>query len=48
MSVVKEALHQLNLCAPDVRPPSSRLAVADRELVTDVLQAWAKSVISRR
>lgn len=45
--VVKEALHQLDLCAPDVRPPCTRLPAADRELVTDILRAWGE-VLSPR
>lgn len=39
-STVKEALHQLGLCRPDVRPPSSRLPRADRGAVTDILRSW--------
>ncbi|HKT01583.1 MAG TPA: dihydrodipicolinate synthase family protein [Rugosimonospora sp.] len=37
VSVVKEALHQLGLCRPDVRPPISRLEAADRDQVAKIL-----------
>jgi 4-hydroxy-tetrahydrodipicolinate synthase len=40
VSVVKEALAQLGVCAADVRPPSSRLDDAGRAAVADVLTGW--------
>jgi 4-hydroxy-tetrahydrodipicolinate synthase len=40
VSVVKEALAQLGVCAADVRPPSSRLDDAGRAVVADVLTGW--------
>jgi 4-hydroxy-tetrahydrodipicolinate synthase len=40
VSVVKEALAQLGVCAADVRPPSSRLDEAGRAAVADILRGW--------
>ncbi|MFI2228645.1 dihydrodipicolinate synthase family protein [Nocardia testacea] len=40
VSVIKEALHQLGVCRPDVRAPSSRLAGDDRIRVEKILQSW--------
>jgi 4-hydroxy-tetrahydrodipicolinate synthase len=43
VSVVKEALHQLGLCRPDVRPPISRLAPADRDQVAKIVSELSTS-----
>ena len=40
VSVVKEALAQLGVCSPDVRPPSSGLDDTGRAAVADVLRGW--------
>jgi 4-hydroxy-tetrahydrodipicolinate synthase len=40
VSVVKEALCQLGVCARDVRPPSSPLPAETRAKVTDILELW--------
>jgi 4-hydroxy-tetrahydrodipicolinate synthase len=40
VSVVKEALAQLGLCRPDVRPPSRLLPAAVRAQVTAILADW--------
>lgn len=40
VSTVKEALHQLGLCSPEIRLPSTRLPEADRQLVTEILRDW--------
>jgi 4-hydroxy-tetrahydrodipicolinate synthase len=40
VSVVKEALAQLDLCRRDIRPPSHVLDEADRARVGEVLTAW--------
>ena len=40
VSVVKEALCQLGVCARDVRPPSSLLPAAGRATVTEILEQW--------
>lgn len=40
VSAVKEALWQLSLCRPDVRPPLSRLAEADQTHVAEILKSW--------
>ncbi|MFE0025844.1 dihydrodipicolinate synthase family protein [Amycolatopsis sp. NPDC059021] len=40
VSVVKEALAQLGLCRPDVRPPSRALADEERSRVGELLSAW--------
>lgn len=40
VSTVKEALHQLGLCRPDVRLPSTRLEETDREAVGGILRSW--------
>ncbi len=46
VSVVKEALHQLGLCRPDVRPPISRLAPEDRDQVAKIVSELGASVRS--
>jgi 4-hydroxy-tetrahydrodipicolinate synthase len=40
VSVVKEALAQLGLCRPDVRPPSHRLSDDGRAQVATILARW--------
>jgi 4-hydroxy-tetrahydrodipicolinate synthase len=40
VSVVKEALAQLGLCRPDVRPPSRPLPAAIKEEISGILTAW--------
>ncbi|MGH7920162.1 MAG: dihydrodipicolinate synthase family protein [Candidatus Dormibacteraceae bacterium] len=40
VAVVKEALSQLGLCRPDVRPPACRLDEEDRARVTRILGSW--------
>jgi 4-hydroxy-tetrahydrodipicolinate synthase len=40
VSVVKEALAQLGLCRPDVRPPSHRLSDEARTQVAGILARW--------
>ena len=40
VSVVKEALAQLGLCRPDVRPPSHRLSDEARAQVAGILARW--------
>ncbi|MGA2802915.1 MAG: dihydrodipicolinate synthase family protein [Acidimicrobiales bacterium] len=40
VSVVKEALCQLGICARDVRPPSSLLPTQTRAEITRILDAW--------
>jgi len=40
VSVVKEALAQLDLCGRDVRPPSRLLPAAERDQVRTILQSW--------
>jgi 4-hydroxy-tetrahydrodipicolinate synthase len=40
VSVVKEALAQLGLCRPDVRPPSHRLSDEGRAQVAAILARW--------
>ena len=40
VSVVKEALAQLGLCRPDVRPPSHRLTDDGRAQVAGILARW--------
>ena len=40
VSVVKEALAQLGLCRPDVRPPSHRLSDEGRAQVATILARW--------
>jgi 4-hydroxy-tetrahydrodipicolinate synthase len=40
VSVVKEALCQLGICARETRPPSSSLPPAMRAKVTDLLEQW--------
>ena len=38
--VVKEAAHQLGLCARTVRPPLSPVRDADRKRIADILRGW--------
>jgi 4-hydroxy-tetrahydrodipicolinate synthase len=40
VSVVKEAMHQLNLCDRSVRPPSTTLPEPDRADITRILDDW--------
>jgi 4-hydroxy-tetrahydrodipicolinate synthase len=40
VSVVKEAMHQLNLCDRSVRPPSTTLGDPDRADITRILDDW--------
>lgn len=40
VSVVKEALAQLGLCRPDVRPPSRTLGAGERATVAEILGSW--------
>ena len=40
VSVVKEALWQLGLCAPDVRPPSRLLPPAIKQEIKQILTSW--------
>jgi 4-hydroxy-tetrahydrodipicolinate synthase len=40
VSVVKEAMAQLGLCRPDVRPPSRPLPAAIKEEISGILTAW--------
>ena len=40
VTVVKEALCQLGICARDVRPPSSLLPTHTRGEITSILEAW--------
>ncbi|MGA2528416.1 MAG: dihydrodipicolinate synthase family protein [Acidimicrobiales bacterium] len=40
VSVVKEALCQLGICARDIRPPSSLLSAKLRSQVTQILVSW--------
>ena len=40
VSVVKEALCQLGICARDIRPPSSLLPSETRAKVTEILELW--------
>ncbi|SFW57417.1 dihydrodipicolinate synthase family protein [Amycolatopsis australiensis] len=40
VSVVKEALAQLGLCRPDVRPPSRLLTAAEREQLSGLVSTW--------
>ncbi len=40
VSVVKEALAQLGLCLPDVRPPSHRVPVEVRGQIAKILAGW--------
>jgi len=43
VSVIKEALSQLGLCRPDVRPPITVLRPADRAAVAGILASWKLS-----
>jgi 4-hydroxy-tetrahydrodipicolinate synthase len=40
VSVVKEALAQLGLCRPDVRPPSRLLPAPVKDEITQILNSW--------
>jgi len=40
VSVVKEALAQLGLCRPDVRPPSRLLPAPVKDEITGILRGW--------
>jgi len=40
VSVVKEALSQLGLCRPDIRPPSRMLPENIRNEITAILGGW--------
>jgi 4-hydroxy-tetrahydrodipicolinate synthase len=44
VSVVKEALAQLGLCRPDVRPPSHRVPEEVRTQITEILESWGLAV----
>jgi len=44
VSVVKEALAQLGLCRPDVRPPSHRVPEEVRAQITTILEGWGLAV----
>ncbi|WP_326945098.1 dihydrodipicolinate synthase family protein [Amycolatopsis sp. NBC_01307] len=43
VSVVKDALAQLGLCRPDVRPPSRLLTAGERERLFGLLSSWGLS-----
>jgi 4-hydroxy-tetrahydrodipicolinate synthase len=43
VSVVKEALAQLSLCRPDVRPPSRLLPASIKDEISGILRAWSLS-----
>ncbi len=43
VSVVKEALAQLGLCRPDVRPPSHRVPAEVRGQIAQILAGWGLS-----
>jgi 4-hydroxy-tetrahydrodipicolinate synthase len=40
VSVVKEALHQLGLCRPDVRPPSRLVPAPVKAEISGILDSW--------
>jgi 4-hydroxy-tetrahydrodipicolinate synthase len=40
VSVVKEAMHQLGLCRPDVRPPSRLLPQEIKDEISGILASW--------
>lgn len=40
VSVVKEALAELGLCAADVRPPISRVSAAEAARIAEILESW--------
>jgi len=44
VSVVKEALAQLGLCRPDVRPPSHRVSEEVRAQIAEILADWDLSL----
>ena len=46
VSVVKEAMHQLGLCARDVRPPSAVLSDVARVEVRAALEGWSASKVA--
>lgn len=48
VSVVKEALAQLGLCAADVRPPISALGSREKELVTAMMDLWSPDAVGPR
>ena len=48
VSVVKEALAQLGLCRPDVRPPSHRVPVEVRGQIAKILAGWGLPVEESR
>jgi 4-hydroxy-tetrahydrodipicolinate synthase len=43
VSVIKEALAQLGLCTPDVRPPSRPLPQAIKDEISGILAGWGLS-----
>ncbi|HEX6525676.1 MAG TPA: dihydrodipicolinate synthase family protein [Streptosporangiaceae bacterium] len=43
VSVVKEAMAQLGLCRPDVRPPSRALPEPVKEEIAGILRTWGRS-----
>jgi 4-hydroxy-tetrahydrodipicolinate synthase len=43
VSVVKEALAQLGLCRPDVRPPSRLLPAAVKQEIKQILTSWGRA-----
>ncbi|MDO9396761.1 MAG: dihydrodipicolinate synthase family protein [Herbiconiux sp.] len=44
VSVVKEAMHQLGLCRPSVRPPSAPLGESARAEVRESIASWSTAV----
>jgi 4-hydroxy-tetrahydrodipicolinate synthase len=44
VSVVKEALAQVGLCRPEVRPPSHRVPPDVRAQITGILEGWGLPV----
>jgi 4-hydroxy-tetrahydrodipicolinate synthase len=44
VSVVKEALAQLGLCRPDVRPPGHRVSEEVRAQIAEILADWDLSL----
>jgi 4-hydroxy-tetrahydrodipicolinate synthase len=44
VSVVKEALAQLGLCRPGVRPPGHRVSEEVRAQITEILEGWGLPV----
>jgi 4-hydroxy-tetrahydrodipicolinate synthase len=43
VSVVKEAMHQLGLCARSVRPPSTILPKREQQEVASIVREWART-----